>query len=633
MKVLFLAHSVENVGGTIRATLNTASALADLGHDVGIAAVFRRHAEPVFSLDDRVAVWPLVDLTRRNGPIASLYARRPSRLYPPDDTRTEQFHRLTDRRVAEFLHDSPADVIVGTRPGLNVYVANLAPPGTVTVGQEHLFLDHHKPRLREAIERQYRLLDAIVTVSAADAAHYRRDMPALADRVHFIPNAIPHTPLPPSTCDNKLIMAAGRIEKPKRFDLLLTAFADVRDRHPDWRLRIYGSGSQLGKLRDMATRLGLGDSVAFMGQHAPLDAEWVKSSIAVSTSRRESFGMTIVEAMDCGLPVVSTACPYGPPEIITDGVDGLLTPVDDARAVAEGLCRLIDDPQLRHRMGKAAAETARGYRPDVIGARYEELFTSLRESNDGHRPGKRRHRRYRPYRTAKRPGVTAHAVDFNEVILSGQSGLQMALNDRVVDVGSRVRADALSEGEWTVTAAGDAVRAGQIDSRALLKAQPVDGPIVIPFSDRDRLKLRVWHRDDYAEIDSVSWDGATCDITGRLVSGDACRAVVARARDAWDTAIAATTEQGTDGRFAAALATRRLCANPHPEGDALRLWDLWLVTDDGEIRLGRVFDDIAQRKNVQRFKTVRTNANRVEPYFTIDNGLSIRVRRDQPHEP
>ncbi|HIW62614.1 MAG TPA: glycosyltransferase family 4 protein [Candidatus Stackebrandtia excrementipullorum] len=634
MKVLFLTHSVDNVGGTIRATLNTASALVDLGHEVEIAAVFRRRREPVFALDDRVTVWPLVDMTRRSGPLAKWRARRPSRLYPPGDTRTAQFHRLTDRRVAEFLAASDADVIVGTRPGLNVYVAGLAPRHAVTVGQEHLFLDHHKPRLRAAIERRYRLLDAVVTVSAADADNYRRRIPSLADRMYFIPNSIPPSPLPPSTGDAKLIMAAGRIESPKRFDVLLKAFAAVHERHPDWRLRIYGSGSQLGKLRDLATRLGLDGAAVFMGQKTPLDTEWVKSSIAASTSRHESFGLTLVEAMDCGLPVVSTACPYGPPEIITDGSDGILTPVNDADAVASGLCRLIENPELRRHMAEAARHTAADYHPEAIGRRYEELFTSLLDRSATPAPRRRRRRpRYRPYPTAQRHTVAATAVDFGAVTLTGRSNLQVTLDGTVHNVEGEVKATDLSEGEWAVTDRGEPVRAGRVDTRALLEVKPMGDALVIPFADRGLLKLRVWRRDDYAEIDDVSWEGAMCTVTGRLMSGRAPHRVLARARDASGTAITIPVEDDGDGRFSATVPTRRLCAAPHPDGNPLRLWDLWLDTDDGEVRLGRFFDDIPRRKHVQRFGTVHTNANRVQPYFTTHNELSIRVKQDQDQVP
>ncbi|OEU96458.1 glycosyl transferase, partial [Streptomyces abyssalis] len=87
--------------------------------------------------------------------------------------------------------------------------------------------------------------------------------------------------------------------------------------------RIYGSGREREKLRLLIDELGLYNHVFLMGPAHPIEAEWAKGAIGAVTSSLESFGMTIVEAMRCGLPVVATDCPHGPGEIIRDGVDGL----------------------------------------------------------------------------------------------------------------------------------------------------------------------------------------------------------------------------------------------------------------------------------------------------------------------
>jgi hypothetical protein len=82
--------------------------------------------------------------------------------------------------------------------------------------------------------------------------------------------------------------------------------------------------------------------------------------------------------MRCGVPVVSTDCPLGPAEIITDGVDGRLVPVGDPRALADAMLELISDEQARRAMGAAALKSAHRYDPAPILARYELLFAELR---------------------------------------------------------------------------------------------------------------------------------------------------------------------------------------------------------------------------------------------------------------
>ncbi|UNT01020.1 glycosyltransferase [Streptomyces tubbatahanensis] len=176
--------------------------------------------------------------------------------------------------------------------------------------------------------------------------------------------------------------------KVKRYDRLLRAFALVADKHPDWSLRLYGRGPQRAALRRTLDDLGLSDRAFMMGAHSPIETEWAKGSIAAVSSDGESFGMTLVEAMHCGVPVVSTDCPYGPGEIIANGRDGLLAPLGgnedtNVRAYADALLHLVEDPALRARMGHAAREKAARYSPRRIAGEYEELMEGLLAEHRG----------------------------------------------------------------------------------------------------------------------------------------------------------------------------------------------------------------------------------------------------------
>lgn len=133
----------------------------------------------------------------------------------------------------------------------------------------------------------------------------------------------------------------------------MNAFAKVAAEHPGWTLRIYGRGPQKENLREQIDRLGLHDRAFLMGAVSPIETEWAKGAVAAVSSDMESFGMTIVEAMHCGVPVVATDCPHGPGEIIADGEDGILVPLDgDVDAYADALNRIVTDEALRERLGK-----------------------------------------------------------------------------------------------------------------------------------------------------------------------------------------------------------------------------------------------------------------------------------------
>ncbi|MEV1049432.1 glycosyltransferase [Streptomyces sp. NPDC049916] len=382
MHISFLLHNAYGIGGTIRTTFTLARTLAER-HDVEIVSVFRHRDAPALGAPEGVTMSHLVDLRRKSPSYDGDAAEhaRPAAVFPRGDTRHRQYSRLTDARIAAHLRTVEADVVVGTRPGLNVHLSRQTRRGPVRVGQEHLTLDSHSYRLRREIAHRYTLLDALTTVTRADADDYRSRLRLPGVRVEAIPNAVPAPACPPAGGDLKWVVAAGRLHRVKRYDLLVRAFAQVSAARPDWRLRIYGggdaTGDEQGALRALIDELGLHQHVFLMGAANPMEAEWPKGSVAAVTSDRESFGMTIVEAMRGGLPVVATDCPHGPAEIIRDGADGRLVPVGDPDAIAAALLQLIGDDALRHRMGRAALAASERFDPVRIAERHERLFTGL----------------------------------------------------------------------------------------------------------------------------------------------------------------------------------------------------------------------------------------------------------------
>ncbi|GAA0475053.1 glycosyltransferase family 4 protein [Streptomyces sp. NPDC046215] len=378
MHISFLIHNAYGIGGTIRTTFNLASTLAEQ-HDVEIVSVFRHREEPVFSPGGKVRLRHLVDLRKGTPGYEGddpAY-ERPASVFPSAEGRYKQYSELTDRRIREHLQSLECDVVVGTRPGLNVHIAQQARRGVVRVGQEHLTLSTHSAPLKLVLRTQYPRLDAVTTVTEADAATYRKLMRLPGVRIEAVPNSIPAPVLEPADSTGKWVIAAGRLAPAKRYDLLIRAFEKVVAERPDWRLRIYGAGAERAKLRAQIDKRGLYNHVYLMGPANPLDPEWVKGSIGAVTSSLESFGMTIVEAMRCGLPVVSTDCPHGPGEIIDNGVDGLLVPTGKVDAIAAGLLKLINDDDLRKTMGERALANSARFDPAQVAGRYERLFTDL----------------------------------------------------------------------------------------------------------------------------------------------------------------------------------------------------------------------------------------------------------------
>ena len=137
-------------------------------------------------------------------------------------------------------------------------------------------------------------------------------------------------------------MAAGRYAPQKGFDKLINAWSIVVQNHPDWKLYIYGDGELRDELQQLINRLQLQNSCFLEHTTSDIAAKYAESSIFVLSSVYEGFGMVITEAMSCGLPVVSFACPCGPKDIIQNDINGLLVEPDNIDQLAEKISILIE---------------------------------------------------------------------------------------------------------------------------------------------------------------------------------------------------------------------------------------------------------------------------------------------------
>lgn len=688
MKISFLLHNAYGIGGTIRTTFNMASALA-ARHTVEIVTVMRTHDAPSLPLHPAVRITPLID--RRPEAKASdaddPLLTRPTPHIPAAEAKgTTNFNALTDQRTAAYLADTDADVVIATRPGLVVYLAEFGQGGRyLRIGQEHRIYGTHEATLRAACDAAIARLDAYTTVSAADAATHRAHLPGVTTRIVGLPNGVPATEVEPSDGSAKLVVAAGRLIPVKRYDLLVEAWATVAAKHPDWRLRIYGRGPQQPVLRRRIDALGLADRVTLMGAHSPIETEWAKGSIAAVTSREESFGMTIVEAMHCGVPVVATDCPHGPGEIITHGQDGLLVPVGDSDAIAKGLLSLIEDDELRRRMGATARTSAQRYAPEHVATAYERLFTELYEARGAAVPATRRERG--PLLGLRTPGTPLKATlkgavkqlirkplrptascrvapDGNLTVLidrtdvrgsdlaltltrrdSGDAPLTLPLRPPATDDAPWTalldhRALILAEGRWDlhVIRPGDGARRRVLcrfaEGRGLLGLEPSpDAPFSwwIPYRTvGGHLALRTWHRPAHAEARTVHADAESLTVAGTLhgttFPTDATPTVLAVPRGGPSRPFTTPVTALGPAEFRATIPYDRI-REVHTDSPKAPVWDLTLrltpgITPPADVAPLRIGRIMGDI--VDRNKTdLYPATDGIRPYLTKANNLAI----------
>ncbi|MFA1543084.1 glycosyltransferase family 4 protein [Actinomadura monticuli] len=384
LRVRVLLQNAHGTGGTIRTVLNLSGHLAR-DHDVEIVSALRRSRKPFFPVPPGVAVTYADDRYAPGNRRARLLARLPSLLTPADEASFRHMSLWTDVRLLRVLYGAPADVLIATRPSLVLLAAELAPRGTVTIGQDHMSLGSYRPALRRQVVRAYRRLTVLATLTEAARADYARALAGSGVRIVRIPNAAPPLPGPPSRREHPVVLAAGRLVRTKGFDLLLRAYAPIAAEHPDWTLRIFGSGARRDRLRAMIGDLGLTGAVELRARTPDLPAEMRRASVYVLSSRREGMPMVVIEAMGMGLPVVSFDCPHGPAELITSGEDGLLVPAGDVEALTAALRKLIEDPDLRDRLGEQALRSVRRHDLDRIGPRWSRLIADVGGAGTGGR--------------------------------------------------------------------------------------------------------------------------------------------------------------------------------------------------------------------------------------------------------
>ena len=194
-----------------------------------------------------------------------------------------------------------------------------------------------------------------------------------------IPNPVysigksPREPLEVLLPPGKLLVAMGRLVKQKGFDILLNVFSKLHTVHKDWNLVVIGEGHLEGTLRRQTKELNLDKVVYFLGRISHPVSVLSRSDLFVLSSRYEGFPNVLLEAMSCGLPVVSFDCPTGPGEIIDHGINGLLVSPEDMDGLEAALSELMTNKQKRNELGKMALEVCDRFAMKKIMAQWDNI--------------------------------------------------------------------------------------------------------------------------------------------------------------------------------------------------------------------------------------------------------------------
>ncbi len=393
MRIAFLVFNLDGMGGTSRSAITQANALAP-DHAVTLVSITRSAERPHYEIDDRITVRYLVDVRDTAAPATVeeglATVKQAARLHQLESALVParwdgQFTGLCDVALESALPRLDVDVVVSVTPSLLACAVQLTPPATVVVHQEHRASSDRtsgrEPLLAFAPQAD---VVAVLTGSLADWLH--DELGELAPEIVVMPNPLPIGFAPRSRLDVPLIVAAGRLVPEKQFGKLVQAFGEIAGEIPSWRLRIWGEGPQRQELLRQVRKYDLWDRVELPGSTPDMRGEWAKASVSALTSRAEGLPLVVQEAMAAGVPVASFDCASGPRELIQHEVNGLLVSPESMVGMAGALLRLTTDDELRHRLGTAAAHSARAYDARALAERWVGVYADARARRAGRGP-------------------------------------------------------------------------------------------------------------------------------------------------------------------------------------------------------------------------------------------------------
>lgn len=346
MRILYTYRSLAVWGGIERILIDKMNYLvAQKGYDVYMLTTCQGNHQVPYALDSRVHLTDLGIQFHKQYQYSGF--RRLIDAYGRI--------KLFEKRFKDRLHEIRPDIIICTTADPVYSIVKIKGKIPLIVESHSIC---HRTFFTQGLYQWFRAImlqkglhksSCIVALTEGDAIEWRK----IHSHVEVIPNIVHQNKLGLSPLSSKRVIFVGRFDYQKQPMEAIKIWQMVYPRHPDWHLDIYGEGEQKEELEIVAEMLNM--NIHINEPVSDIFECYRNSSILISTSLFEPFGLVIPEAMSCGLPVIAYDCPYGPSAIITNETDGFLIKANEVDSFADCINLLIDDEALRVRIGHAAS--------------------------------------------------------------------------------------------------------------------------------------------------------------------------------------------------------------------------------------------------------------------------------------
>ena len=350
MKILFITYNINQVGGIERVLNILSNYLSDnFKFKVEILSLYSKENNLFFNIKETVKI--------KHGCL---------------DTNSNKFKLV--KCLRDLLEKNDADIIITTHG----FISNAVLINKKYLKNKNIIVTEHvdyydsskKRRIIRAI--LYKRANKVIVLTNKSKELYERYL----NNVEVIANPLSFSTDKTSNQKNKKIIAVGRLEEVKRFNLLIEIFKNISNLHKEWILDIVGDGSQKEYLQYLINKNNLEERVKIKPFTKNIMNEYLNASIYALTSEFEGFSLVLTEAKECGLPCISFDIDSAK-EIIEDNNDGILVKNNDVKLYSKALSELIDDKKLRRKMSDNAKQNVEIYRIDNIAERWKKLFEEL----------------------------------------------------------------------------------------------------------------------------------------------------------------------------------------------------------------------------------------------------------------
>ncbi|MEG2789544.1 MAG: glycosyltransferase family 4 protein [Romboutsia sp.] len=362
--VFFIPYGMETPGGAERVTSIIANNLVNR-YDYDIKIITFNSTDSFYNLDENIGIISL-NIEKSN----NFFIRK---LQPIKYL--GEYRKLIKKLSADLIISFGVEAVI-----FNI-IATFGIKNLKNFSWEHSSFYQPTYKVLNFLKKVfYKKLDKIIVLNKSEEKAFSSFIDE--NKIFVIPNPLPWNSSNVSKLNNKVIISVGRYQGVKGFEMLIKAFKKIVDRDDEWKLEIYGKDEgEKENLNRLTKELNLEKNVFLNDATKDIKEKYLNATLYAMSSRYESFGMVLLEAKECGLPIVSFDCMSGPRDIIRDGVDGYLAKYLDVQDLYTKMWKVLSDEELKNKFAINAKKNVEIYNINNIINEWTHIIDSINEEN------------------------------------------------------------------------------------------------------------------------------------------------------------------------------------------------------------------------------------------------------------